>query len=60
MIEALKDNTFRRQIHEPSLERVETMLAATQMHDVVSLSPDRFAEHAAIDGVFGDQTVEVM
>lgn len=60
MVEALNDDTFRREVHEPSVERVEAMLAATQMHDVVALPADRFAEHAAIDGVFGDQTVEVM
>ena len=33
---------------------------ATPMHDVAPLPVEQFAEHASIDGVFGDQTVEVM
>ena len=60
MVDALKDDAFRRNVHEPSIERVDAMLAATPMHDVVPLPMEQFAEHAAIDGVFGDQTVEVM
>lgn len=60
MVEALKDATFRRTVHAPSLERVEQMLAATVMHDVAPLSVQQFAENAKIDGVFGDQTAEVM
>ena len=60
MVEALKDDVFRKQVHEPSAERVEAMLAATQMHEVVPLATDQFAANAEIDGVFGDQTVEVM
>ena len=60
MVEALKDDAFRKQVHEPSAERVESMLAATKMHEVVPLAADQFAANARIDGVFGDQTVEVM
>ena len=60
MVEALKDDTFRREVHEPSMERVQAMLDATTMHDVAPLAAEQFAEHAAIDGVFGDRTVEVM
>ena len=60
MLEAIKDDMFRRKVHEPSVERVQTMLDATTMHDVSPLTTDQFAEHARIDGVFGDQTVEVM
>ncbi|MEP0943246.1 MAG: glycoside hydrolase family 3 protein [Rhizobiaceae bacterium] len=60
MLEALKDNSFRRQVHEPSMQRVQAMLDATTMHDVVPLAAEQFAEHARIDGVFGEQTGEVM
>ena len=57
---ALKDDGFRKRVFEPSQERVAALLAATQMHQVTPLDADRFAAHAAIDGVHETATVEVM
>ena len=60
MVEAVKDDGFREQVHEPSMERVQNMLDATTMHQVAPLPIEQFQQNAKIDGVFGDQTVEVM
>ena len=60
MVEAVKDPQFRRQIHEPSMERVNAMLEATTMHEVAAMDSDLFANNAKIDGTFMEQTVEVM
>lgn len=60
MQEALKDPVFRKNVHEPASERVAQMLDDTVMHDVVSLPTQQFSTHAQIDGVFGQQTAEVM
>ena len=60
MKEALKSSTFRKQVHEPSMERIEKLLNDTVMHDVTPLPTEQFKAHASIDGVFGEQTAEVM
>ena len=60
MMEALKDSKFRKEIHEPASERVAKMLEDTIMHEVSSLPLQQFECHTQIDGVFGQQTAEVM
>ena len=59
MKDALRDPEFRKQVHEPSHERVQQMLDDTVMHDVKELAADQFDAHRNIDGVFHQQTVEV-
>ncbi|NKB52739.1 MAG: beta-N-acetylhexosaminidase [Rhizobiaceae bacterium] len=60
MKDALKDDAFRQQVHEPSVTRVDQLLTDTTMHDVTILPAEQFVAHAQIDGVHGDQTAEVM
>ncbi len=60
MKEALKDDAFRHQIHEPSVARIDQLLKDTTMHVVTDLSDEQFVTHAQIDGVHGDPTAEVM
>ena len=60
MKEAMCDDRFRKNIHELSNRRVQELLDDTTMPDVVALPEEIFRKHAAIAGVFGDQTGEVM
>ena len=60
MKEALKDPAFRTQVHEPANARVEKLLQDTVMHEVTPLPAHQFEAHVQIDGVFGEQTGEVM
>jgi len=60
MQQALKDDDFCQNVHQPSKQRVMDLLQRTTMHDVVPLDEDQFGRHANIAGVFGDTTAEVM
>lgn len=60
MLDAMQDDHFREQVHDPSNERVQSLLDDTTMPDIMPLSNETFEKHASIAGVFGDQTAEVM
>ncbi len=60
MNEALNDRKFLETIHQPSSARVDAMLSRTMMHDVAELPLSTFESHAAINGVYEANTVEVM
>jgi beta-N-acetylhexosaminidase len=60
MNDALADPSFRQQVHEPSMQRIERLLEDTTMHDVVPLPQSVFDQHATICGTFGDDTAEIM